>query len=227
MKTILTAALLLLSAASAHAQVYDDVYDRPPTQKEKEAAEKARLVIQEREQSTRNYLSGRLDTLRAPIDSATNHLALIGVVSVPGATAADLYARGKLWFVNTFKSPKYVLKTDDKDTGLLIGEGSTARNVWVEGPTKRLEVKSETLWYQIKIGCRDGRYRYEISNLETGTYDERQPVLGYRRKGAVANSKLDVYAADRYLGTIDFMRELGQSIRQAMRQSADGGGGDW
>jgi hypothetical protein len=107
---------------------------------------------------------------RFPLDSATQRITYTEVVQVPGASKAELYTRAKLWFANTFNSAKAVIEADEKDAGIVQGDGHSQMAVHYLGPKK--PASSVLLWYTVKIACKDGRYRYEITKLRTAPPSE-------------------------------------------------------
>ncbi|RZJ94736.1 MAG: DUF4468 domain-containing protein [Hymenobacter sp.] len=99
-----------------------------------------------------------------PFD-ATGHIVYTEVVQVPGATQAELYARAKLWFVDTFKSAKDVVQAEEKEAGVIQGTGYRDIAVMSMGIPNR-----EKLWYTVKIAVKDGRYKYDVTNFRVQLY---------------------------------------------------------
>jgi hypothetical protein len=100
-----------------------------------------------------------------PFDPTTGKLVYTEVVQVPGASQAELYARAKLWFANTFKSAKDVVQAEDKEAGIIQGTGFQDITVVSMGLPVR-----EKLWYTIKIAIKEGRYKYDITNFRVQNY---------------------------------------------------------
>lgn len=103
-------------------------------------------------------------TLTAPLpfDTSTHLIDFAKVVQEPGASKDELYARGKVWFAETFKSTKNAIQVDDKDAGILIGKSwQPAYLANAFGSTDALIV-----WYTVKIAFKDGRYRYNLTNFQ-------------------------------------------------------------
>lgn len=99
--------------------------------------------------------------LPLPVDSATQKVSYTGVVSVAGATQSELYARARTWFATEFKSANSVLQLGDKQTGSLIGKGTT------EVAFKaRMELQLQ-MRFTLTVKVKEGRYRYELTNLQT------------------------------------------------------------
>lgn len=97
-----------------------------------------------------------------PVDSVSKLVTYAEVVQAPQLTQAELYTRGKVWFVNTFKSAKAVVQTEEKDAGLLIG------TAWSPFTVKSMGIPiTYKLWYTVRLAFKDGRYKYEINNFMT------------------------------------------------------------
>jgi hypothetical protein len=100
-----------------------------------------------------------------PFDPASGKIDYSEVVQVAGANQAELYARAKLWFADTFKSAKAVVQADDKDTGIIQGTAFQDISVVAMGIPSAVK-----LWYTIKIALKDGRYKYDITDLRVQNY---------------------------------------------------------
>ncbi len=83
------------------------------------------------------------------------------VVNVDSATAEQLYSRAKIFVVNAFKSGKEVTQLNDDATKTVAGNGSDKINY------KGLNgLQENVLQFKFLIECKNGRYRYTISNFE-------------------------------------------------------------
>ena len=100
-----------------------------------------------------------------PFDPATGHILYTDVVQVPGASQAELYARAKLWFADTFKSAKEVVQAEDKEAGIMQGTAFQGIAVVVLGT-----YSPQKLWYTVKIALKEGRYKYDITELRVQSY---------------------------------------------------------
>jgi hypothetical protein len=100
-----------------------------------------------------------------PFDPATGRILYTEVVQVPGASQAELYARAKLWFADTFKSTKDVVQAADKEAGVIQGTGFQGITVVVMGTHTPLR-----LWYTVKIALKEGRYKYDITEFRVQSY---------------------------------------------------------
>lgn len=91
------------------------------------------------------------------IDGKVNYTEVIQEQDVP---AGELYKRAKIWMVDAFKSSKDVIQNDDKDNGIIIGKG------FFSGLGHNVSVLNPKYWFTIRIDCRDGRYKYSITDFK-------------------------------------------------------------
>ena len=76
--------------------------------------------------------------------------------------ASDLYAQGKMFFVDAFKNSKAVIQLEDEANKTIVGEGA------IPYSSKYLIGSGTTIGkisYRISIACKDGRYKYDIGNF--------------------------------------------------------------
>lgn len=115
-------------------------------------------------------LSVKAQQVVIPIDTTTNSVSYSEVVKVDSASKDILYTRAKQWFAITFTASNYVVQMDDKQSGKIIGKGSEPL-VYSYALTKQNYHAN----YTISITVKDGRYRYEVSDISVP--DDN--VLGY------------------------------------------------
>ncbi len=96
-----------------------------------------------------------------PKDSGNNSIKYTGVEVVQNTSAQELYSRGRLFIANVYRSGKDVTQLNDDVAKTILGKGA-GEVIYSEalGPKRRGLVK-----YQIKIECKDNRYRYTIDQL--------------------------------------------------------------
>lgn len=80
------------------------------------------------------------------------------IVSVPDATATQLYGKAKLFFANAFNSSKSVIQSDDADNTTIIGKGTVVN---------KEDQGYGGIYYNftLQIQTKDGKYRYTISDM--------------------------------------------------------------
>ncbi len=93
--------------------------------------------------------------------SSQEKLSFDKVINVEGVDKQSLYVGVKEWFGLTFKSAKSVIEVDDKDAALIIGNSN------VDYGRSNIMYACYTGWlkFTIKIQCRDGRFRVELTNF--------------------------------------------------------------
>lgn len=107
-------------------------------------------------------------SIQIPVDSATRKIDYQGVVKADGLTKDELYTRAREWFAKTFNSAKDVIQMDDKSAGKIIGKGAANGSYFYLLTTIRF-----TLYYTVSITVKDGRYRYEITDIEAQNEPDR------------------------------------------------------
>jgi hypothetical protein len=81
------------------------------------------------------------------------------VVTVEGKSKSALYQDALLWVNSAFKSPKTVIQTKDADLGLIALKSMLVKEAYDDNHPLD--------WYDfdLTIQIKDGRYKYEFSNL--------------------------------------------------------------
>ena len=95
-----------------------------------------------------------------PKDSITGKVSYQGVVQVPGATQAALYARAKKWFDTAPGPTKATIETEDAAAGKITGK--TSELVMQNFLGANVQVP---LWRTIVIQVKPGRFRYQITDF--------------------------------------------------------------
>ncbi|WP_051359804.1 DUF4468 domain-containing protein [Adhaeribacter aquaticus] len=161
-----------------------------------------------------------------PIDSTTGLINFTEVVQVPDVTSKELYTRGREWFATAFRSADAVLEMEDKDSGKLIGKAYQDIVIKVLMPVRM------KLWYTVKIQVKDGRYKYDITNLEhQGYYDPSLKVMSlneqtarspleYMYKNAASKKKVNSVMRSYYENDMAAINGLISSIKAAMSKNA-------
>ncbi|CCH54518.1 hypothetical protein BN8_03698 [Fibrisoma limi BUZ 3] len=172
------------------------------------------------------------DVPMAPIDSVTGHVAYIGVVEVPGATADQLYTRAKAYLFKTFVNASAVIQVDDKSGGLLAGKGL----VLLPGETASKQAfraamlgpgAGDGIYYRLPIEFRfkDGKYRYEISHIQivmgaTTINLDDHPIPKFDPSQKISEGQYK-----KYMQTHEMFQTFIDNLKLAMKQTA--GKEDW
>ena len=95
-----------------------------------------------------------------PIDTISYQVAFTEVINVDSATAKDLFSRGKLWFAKTYKSSNAVIQNIDNESFSITGKANMRAYAQFIGTRTWGYVN-----YTISIFCKDGRYKYLITDF--------------------------------------------------------------
>jgi hypothetical protein len=98
---------------------------------------------------------GQKEDLVFPVKDG--HIIFEEVIGIDSLKKDDLYNRAKLWIINTFKSPKQVLTTDDKELGIIKGNGIF---IILKG-----HLQEETVRFTFEIDLKDYKYKYSFSDF--------------------------------------------------------------
>lgn len=103
-----------------------------------------------------------------PIDKNSGKTIFTEIISLDSISAENIYNRARFFVVNNFSSAKTVtdLSDDKLHTIVLKAYTTTHFKSWAG------IFEAGGFNYTLKIYCKDGRYKYEISDLiHTGIYD--------------------------------------------------------
>jgi hypothetical protein len=91
------------------------------------------------------------------------------VITIENVGKDELYARAKIFFIDQFKSGKDVIQLDDKAEALVIGRGFS--DIYLSfGITENMKTQ---MWYKIKIQGKEGRYKYDIFDIQFTSYSSQ------------------------------------------------------
>lgn len=85
------------------------------------------------------------------------------VVEVPGSTKDALYMAAIAWINKTYRSPKDVLQTGDKEGGVIIGRALTGGLTYKNVITN---VEAGSFRYSFTIQVKDGKYKFTIDEIK-------------------------------------------------------------
>lgn len=83
------------------------------------------------------------------------------VDSVAGVSAAQLYQRAKLWFIDFYKSAPDVIQLDDSAKKTIVGKGVME---WVPTVFRGSDIRKGYVRYTVEVSCKEGRYRVRLYN---------------------------------------------------------------
>lgn len=105
-------------------------------------------------------------SIKAKDSTSSNYLMKYGelviseVVPVDHKSKDALFQDAIIWINNNFNSPKTVIQTKDSDLGLITLKSIAIQSEDYEGRP------SQWFTFSLSIQVKDGRYKYEFSNLE-------------------------------------------------------------
>lgn len=112
-----------------------------------------------------------------PFDSLTGEITYKGVVEVAGVDAVKLYGRAKSFFFKNFQNAAAVIQVDDPANRVLAAKGNLIMNKAVSGVFMGPGIE-ESYLVPLEVRVKDGRYRYEISNIEYWFVQPRSRIGG-------------------------------------------------
>lgn len=155
------------------------------------------------------------------MDANTNMVSYNEVVTQTGDQNA-LYEKGKKWFNTYYKSPTSVIKSQDMAAGLISGTGRI--KLWNIDPKSGKKVKMAGLaLYTISIQFKDGRYRYEITDIfwKQSSKFPMEKLMG-------ENEKKFNWQYANFLAQIDKeVQTLIEDLKKDMAHTPESAGEDW
>ncbi len=92
-------------------------------------------------------------------------IVLTAIDSIP-AKQSVLFTRAQLWVNDNFKSAKNVTQIADKEAGVLTGDGNLDIQTHYTGMGMNA-LSPDVIKFSFKILVRDGKYRYEFTNISS------------------------------------------------------------
>ncbi|MFC1505193.1 DUF4468 domain-containing protein [Thermodesulfobacteriota bacterium] len=100
------------------------------------------------------------------------------VYDVPGFKKDHIYSQTKIWIAENFKSAKAVIEHDDKDSGVLIGNGI------IPYPCKGMECIAKGDWkvpFKMRVDVKDNKFRLTFTNLMLSIPSSYNSTFGYQK----------------------------------------------
>lgn len=99
---------------------------------------------------------------QVPIDENTNLVTYKEVVQQANATPTELYDRAMTWVKKFYKNTTEVIKSSNREQGVI--ELRSSVRIYVVKEDGKMIFKN-IVYYNMKIECRPGRYRYIITDF--------------------------------------------------------------
>jgi hypothetical protein len=151
---------------------------------------------------------------KMPVDEITQLITYTDVVEEKGLNKDSLYNRALRWFKTFYKNPVDAIKKADPEARTI--EGGYRFQIQKPDPAAKKQpaqmVNAGLVNYKISVMCKDGRFKYEIKNInwqQASVYpiekwmDAKAP--GYDPVFAVYLKQVD-----------DYMKDLIQSLERAI-----------
>lgn len=144
------------------------------------------------------------------VDSITGRIVFRGVVQVPGASADQLYLRAKSFFFTRFRDAKAVIQVDDKAGGVLLGKGL------IYPGTINILTAGSYIETPIEVRVKEGRYRYEITNMNVVVDNFRVPFDSPEYNRDIKIKAITKKQYDRWAANMDVLIGLINDLGRAM-----------
>jgi hypothetical protein len=130
---------------------------------------------------------------------AAKQSAIEDIVNIPGKEKNEIYTASKIWIAETFNSAKAVIEIDDKEMGLIIGNGTI--KFPCDSEQTCLMRSSYNLRFTMRVDIKNQKIKTTFSNLRmVSTY--------YAWEGPLY--EIDFVATKSAL--IDLNRKMSQSL---------------
>ncbi|CAL1518173.1 DUF4468 domain-containing protein [Chitinophaga sp. MM2321] len=145
-----------------------------------------------------------------PVDDQ-NMISYQDVVKVDSAEQQSLYNAAKKWFVTSFENSRYVIQSDNPQSGSVSGRGAY-RQMVEANPRAAIRVGlDQTYTFLISIECKNGRYRYVINDIKVN--NEPAETFVSRMVNKKKHKALDYVAVNHLKNTFGAIEG---NIKQAM-----------
>jgi hypothetical protein len=114
-----------------------------------------------------SFLIAQNATPDMPVDEVTKLITYTDVVEVNGLNKDTIFNRANRWFKSFYKNPSQALKSADAATHTI--EGGYRFTIKRPDPAAKKDPKPMVdggmVNYKLNIMCKDGKYKYEITNI--------------------------------------------------------------
>jgi len=81
---------------------------------------------------------------------------------LPDKSKDEMYSITKVWLSEAFKSSKSVIEVDEKDAGVIAGNGNTSFS-WGNA---LIGYHTDPIFFSFKCQMKDGKYRLTVNNIQ-------------------------------------------------------------
>ena len=145
-----------------------------------------------------------------PVDSITHKITYEAVVDVKDAKADLLYKRALAWFNSHYPNPKEAIRENDSLKFKIVGKPRF--KIYNPADKSGLKTDAGLVQYTITVVCKEGRYRYEITD-----FNWKQNSYYAAEKWMDTKDQLYVLSMADYLTQLDtYTKDLVKTLRDAM-----------
>ena len=161
-----------------------------------------------------------------------NRIVFSEVIQVDGVSKKELFNRARKWFADYYNSSETVIDLEDKESGILIAKPLGYANIpYILGFT------AVKMFYTINIYVKDGRYKYEITDIINET--DPSEFNGYRSSKTNIESVINDYMVFKPNGkireksknwkvaTIKMVYKIADDLVESMNNSVVDSDHDW
>jgi exonuclease I len=95
-------------------------------------------------------------------------LTFTGVIKVDSTLKkSDLYSKGLEWFASVFKNTKAVIQMQDRETGIIVGQGAYSV-IHPKSGLIREQIQPQT--FKVQLSFKDGRFKYDFTEFDDKDY---------------------------------------------------------
>ncbi|MFI5135006.1 MAG: DUF4468 domain-containing protein, partial [Chitinophagales bacterium] len=96
-----------------------------------------------------------------PRSEENNQVYYMEVITLDGVDKAELFRRANNWYHKFYKNPTGVLESADSVNGSMVFKPAFPAYRMKDG----VKVQAAVVKYTLSLGFKDGKYRYEIKNI--------------------------------------------------------------
>lgn len=124
-----------------------------------------------------------------PLSATTHRISYEGVVPVPGATQAELFARARSWVGTTYDQQNVQLEREEAASGQIQLRGARLVQVHQDYQGVPRASYAGVVRHTLTIYVRDGRYKYVLTDL----VHDAQGALNLRSGGALERKRTSLF----------------------------------
>lgn len=158
---------------------------------------------------------------KLPVDEKSGLISYSKVNEVSGATAGTLYQRALEWANKFYKNPTDVIRDRDSVGGNLLCKARF--KIMNPADKKGLATDAGNVMYTLKIQFKEGRYRYELTEINWKQQSHYPSERWIDKTAATYKPEYDYYLQQ----TDATAREVLKSLEKAMSAAPVSKSDDW